>query len=252
MDRVNPAVTSAKPTGPPGPSVDAVRKMLRVTVIALGVAALAQLAIYGLLIINRTRLLHPVLAGAAVVLSVLASLVAIATVVGCGVLLTRWLIARRSAAFARWRLPEPRSSRALWAGCLVPLVNLAWAPVYVIELAAREGQFRRLRKPIVVWWLLWIVSTGVSVFATVTSRAQDAQGIANNVIAMTLAYLLGLVTVIATARVFEGFERRPVQRPAHHWVVVGDDRDAQPGPAETDRPVASAIAVESGTREPAA
>ena len=73
------------------------------------------------------------------------------------------------------------------------------------------------------WWLLWLLSSVTSVFASVTSGAQDAQGIANNTVAMIVAYLLALAAVLATAKVFEGFERKPVERPAHRWVVVADD-----------------------------
>lgn len=246
MNPVDPTAVLAKSQVRSGPSVDSVRKALAATRIALGVAALLQVVVYLLLIINRTRLLHPVLAGAALWLSRLASVAAIAAVITCAVLLTRWLIARRSAAFAHWHLPESRPGWALWSGCLVPLANLAWAPVYVIELAAREGQLARLRTPIVVWWLLWALSTVVSVLAVTTSRAQDAQGIANNTTTMIVAYLLGLAAVAATSKVFEGFERRPVQRPAHHWVVVADDRPASP---ETAAP---ADALEPDGQEPAA
>ena len=62
-----------------------------------------------------------------------------------------------------------------------------------------------------------------SVFASVTSGAQDAQGIANNTVAMIVAYLLAVAAALATSRVYEGFERKPVERPAHRWVVVADD-----------------------------
>ncbi|HEU4363101.1 MAG TPA: DUF4328 domain-containing protein, partial [Mycobacterium sp.] len=174
---------------------------------------------------------------------------AIAVVVGCAVLLTRWLIARRSTVFAQQHLPEPRSASTLWAGCLVPVVNVAWAPVYVIELAAREGQFARLRKPIVMWWLTWAASTAVAIFATATSWAEDAQGIANNTVAMAVAYLFGLAAVATAAKVFDGFERRPVVRPAHHWVVVANDRTDSPETLPTATPPAG---LESDGREPAA
>jgi hypothetical protein len=93
------------------------------------------------------------------------------------------------------------------------------------------------------WWLLWLLSIVTSVFASVTSGAQDAQGIANNTVLMVVAYLLAAATVAAAARVFEGFERKPVERPAHRWVVV--DRD---GPATP----ASAAPVELEGQEPAA
>lgn len=239
MNRVDPAAALAQSREQSGPPIDSVRKVLRITRAALGVAALLQVLIYLLLVINRTRLLHPVVAGGALWLSRLASLAAIAAVISCAVLLTRWLIARRAAAFGHHNLPESRPEWALRAGCLVPLVNLAWAPVYVMELADREGQLARLRKPIVVWWLLWTLATAVAVLAMATSRVQDAQGIANNTTTMILAYLLGLAALVAAANVFEGFESRPVRRPAHHWVVVADDR-------------APAAALEPAGREPAA
>ncbi|MGH3562381.1 MAG: DUF4328 domain-containing protein [Mycobacterium sp.] len=249
IDRVNPSAALPKSPEWRGSSAKSVRKMLAITMTVLGIAALAQAVVYALLIINRSTLLHPVVAGAAVGLGALTSLAAIAAVISCAVVLTRWLIARRAAAVAQRHLPEDRSGWALWAGCLVPVVNLAWAPVYVIELATREDQFPRLRKPIVVWWLIWVLSTAVAIFATATSWAQDAQGIANNTVTMVVAYLLGLAAVAAAARLFEGFERRPVQRPAHRWVVVADGRNDSLKSQEAATPAA---ALESDGREPAA
>lgn len=249
MDWRYPVPAAPKPAAPAGPSPRSVHKMLVLTMAALGVAALMQVLVYALLIVNRTALLNPVLAAGALWLSRLASLAATAAVLGCAVLLTRWLIARRSAAFAQQQLPEPRPGWALWAGCLVPVVNLGWAPVYAIELAAREGRFARLRKPIMAWWLLWVLSTAAAIFATATSWAHDAQGIANNTVAMTVAYLLGLVAAVATGKVFAAFERRGIERPAHRWVVVGDDRAA---PTTAAEPATSAAELESDGREPAA
>ena len=91
--------------------------------------------------------------------------------------------------------------------------------------------------------LIWLLSSATSVFATITSGAQDAQGIANNTVAIIVADLVALVASFATARLFEGFERKPVARPAHRWVVVADDETGAPG---------SAPAVELAGEEPAA
>jgi hypothetical protein len=131
----------------------------------------------------------------------------------------------------------------MWAGCLVPLVNLVWAPVYVIELARAEDLHARLRRPILVWWAVWIVGTAVSMWALATSRAHDAQGIADNTLTTAFAYLLAALTVGALAKVFEGFERKPVERPAHRWVVVGDDQASA---------ATSSAPVELAGQEPAA
>ncbi len=222
------------------------RTTLFVGVLVLGIAALVYVVRYVLLVINRNTLLNSVVAGAADWLGVVTSLAAIAAVIACVVVLIRWLIARRAAALSHHALGERRSVRVLWAGCLMPLVNLLWAPVYVIELAIIENHYARLRRPIVLWWIAWVVSYTVAIFAVVTSRATDAQGIANNTAMMVFAYLFAAAAVAAVGRVFEGFERKPVQRPAHRWVVVGADHP--------DRPAAPASAdpVELDGQEPAA
>ena len=91
-------------------------------------------------IINRTVLLNPWVAGAATWLGVAVSVIAMFMVVASAVVLTNWLIGRRAAAFAYRGQPDPRRVWAMCVGCLVPLVNLVWAPVFVIELADVEAR----------------------------------------------------------------------------------------------------------------
>ncbi|MEB3980924.1 DUF4328 domain-containing protein [Mycobacterium sp. 663a-19] len=224
-DRVEQAPAGAETPTPTGPSVASVRTSIFVGVLVLGIAALVYVVRYVLLIVNRNTLLNTVVAVAADWLGILASVAALAAVITAGVMLIRWLIARRAAVFSHHRMPEPRSVRALWAGCVVPLANLLWAPVFVIELATMEEHYHRLKRPILVWWIAWVASYTVSTFAMVSSFATDAQGIADNTVMMVFAYLLAAATVAAAARVFEGFVRKPVERPAHRWVVV-DPEDA--------------------------
>jgi hypothetical protein len=264
----------------PAPRPAQARASFLVSVVTLSAAALVHVVRYVLLVINRDTLLNSLVVVAAVGLSVLASLAAIAAVITCAVMLTRWLIARRAAAFNHRGRSDPRptwavrvgcllppsaamvlaitfavmlanlghpASWALIAGCLavccLPLLAVVWALVYVIELAKTENNYNRLRKPIWGWWLLWLLSTVTSVFATVTGGVQDAQGIANNTVAMVVAYLLALAAVIQTSGLFEGFERKPIKRPVHRWVVVADDERTASG---------SAPLVELAGKEPAA
>jgi hypothetical protein len=124
-----------------------------------------------------------------------------------------------------------------------------WSLVYVIELAKTEDNYTALRGPIWEWWLLWLLSSVTSVFASITSGAQDAQGIANNTVAIIVADLVALVAAFGTARLFEGFERKPVARPAHRWVVVADDQES---PAAAAAAAGSAPAVELSGEQPAA
>jgi hypothetical protein len=117
-----------------------------------------------------------------------------------------------------------------------------WAPVFVIELVAAEELLSRLRRPIVLWWVLWVASTAVSVFATATSFTQQAQGIADNTVSFIFAYFLAAATVVAAAQVVLAFDRKPVERPAHRWLIVPQ--------AESVRE--SGETVESRRQEPAA
>ena len=228
-----------------GPSVAMVRATLIATMVVLGVAALVHVVRYALLIVNRTMLLSPWLAAAATWLGVLVSVVAMFTVVASAVVLTNWLIARRAAAFAHHGRDEPRALWALRVGCLVPFVNLVWAPVYVLELAAIEDRLARLRRPIVVWWIVWVLSTAVSVFSIATSFTRDAQGIADNTVTTTVAYLLALAALLLATQVFLGFERNPVERPARRWVIVAEE-------AQPDSELQSAVPVETEGQNPAA
>jgi hypothetical protein len=283
QDRVEPDGSGPGSTARQAPTASRVHAAFFGTAVTLGVAAVVHLIRYLLLVINRNTLLNWLVADAAALLSVLASLAAIAAVITYAVLLTQWLIARRAAAFAHRGKPETRTPWALRAGCLLPpatamvlaitfavvrvlsghsaswglmagcvvmsclpLLATVWSLVYVIELAKTEDDYPRMRGLIWGWWLLWLLSSVTSVFASITSGAQDAQGIANNTIAMIVAYLLALAAVLATARLFDGFERKPVERPAHRWVVVADD--AERPAAETG----SAPAVELSGAEPAA
>ncbi|MCB1288490.1 MAG: DUF4328 domain-containing protein, partial [Mycobacterium sp.] len=74
------------------------------------------------------------------------------------------------------------------------------------------------------WWIAWIFSTAISAWAMWTSSATEPQGVADNTVTMVIAYLAGLVTLLLLWRVFNGFVRKPVDRPQHRWVIVAPDR----------------------------
>jgi Domain of unknown function (DUF4328) len=210
-----------------GPSLWAVQATLTTTIVVLGAAALLHIVRYALLIINRDVLLNSLVAGLATWVAVAASVGAMFAVGGTALVLTEWLIGRRAAAFGHVSVPDPRPVWALRAGCLVPLVNWVWAPTYMVELAAVEGRYRYVRPLIWAWALLFVLSTLVSVFATATSFPGDAQGIANNTISFIVAYLTAMAATIGAARLVFAFERTPVARPTHRWVVVPDEKQSR-------------------------
>jgi hypothetical protein len=121
-------------------------------------------------------------------------------------------------------------------------------------LADVEERLKWLRRPIVVWWLVWIFSTAVSVFSIATSFTQDPQGIADNTVTTIVAYLLALAALLLAMKVFLGFERQPVERTAKRWVIVRDDqKDVAPTAEEhTESEPEHAAPVESDGQNPAA
>ena len=121
------------------PPADRVRTSFFVSAVALGAAALVHLLRYLLLVINRNTLLNWLVADAAALLSVLASLAAIAAAMTTAFLLTRWLIARRAAAFEHAGRPESRTRRALWTGTLLPpSAAMALAITFAVVAATTE------------------------------------------------------------------------------------------------------------------
>lgn len=232
-----------------GPSAAAVRTTLLVTAAVLAATAAVHALRYLLLLVNRTVLLHPVVAGAATWLGVALSVASAFLVVGSIVLLTNWLIARRAAAYEYRGQTDPRDGPRMRLGCLVPFANLFFAPVYVLELAGIENRTSTLRKPIIVWWILWVLSTVVSVFSVATSFTTDPQGIADNTMITTIAYLMALAALLVAYRLVSGFEQAPASRPVTRWVLVPDN-EPDAGPVDADGQ--SARPVESGGQNPAA
>ena len=130
-------------------------------------------------------------------------------------------------------------------GCLVPLANLVWPLTYLVELAKAEDKYDRLRTPIWTWGTVFLVSTVVSVFSFIRSFfAHDTQAIADNTISFVVANLIAMATIVVLIRLVSAFESAPaVDRPAHRWLVVADEkRSRAESPPE----------VEPEGREPAA
>ena len=218
------------PVERPTSSPRAVRITVAAAAVVFGVAALVHIVRYALLLINRGTLLSPLVAGAAtwggIVVSVLAFFMLVATIA----VLVTWLVNRRAAAYAVQGATDPRPAWQIWLGCLLPVVNLLWAPVFVIELARFEGRLQQLRGAIAIWWGGWLLSFLLSVFSIATSFTRDAQGIADNTVATIIAYLAALAALLLTLKVYGGFERRPVDRPVQRWVMVPDETPNQATP----------------------
>jgi hypothetical protein len=240
-----------------GPQPATVRTMLVVTMVALGVAAFAHVLRYGLMLINRSVLLHPLIADAAVAFGVVASLVALVILGITVVILVKWLIARRAAAYAEHGQTDPHPAGEVWVLSLLPGINVLFTPVYVIELATVEGRLTRLRRPIVVWWIVWALSAVVALWSfintvVVTFFATSAQHLADNNVTVAVGYLLALSAVLLVSRVYLGFEGTTAAHSSRRWVVVGAVPDSPEQPVAAEDDPESAVPVETEGQNPAA
>lgn len=255
---LDPASTRREDQKPPtrrGPAAGLVRVTLIIAALVFGLAALVFAVRYAVMMVNRLRLMPPLVADLSTWLGIAFAALAFAVVPTVIVTVTTWLIGRRAAGYAHRGQEDPRSRASIWAGCLVPFGNLLWAPVFVIETAVEEGRYSRMRKLIIVWWIMWVLSTAVSLFATATAFPDTTQGFADNTLSTTIAYLFALSVVVLTYRVVMGFERTPVERSGRRWVVVtggADDSAARKTAGEGRAGGNSAPAVESEGRQPAA
>jgi hypothetical protein len=239
------------PTKREGPSLRAIRATIVATLAALAFAVLTHIGRYVLLMINRDKLLDTALAAVGTWVPVAAAVAVIFIVVAMAFVSTEWLIARRARAYAHYGQPDPRGPFALRAGCLVPVMNLFGTLVYVVELASVEDRYLHVRRLIWTWWSFFLLSTAVSIYATVTSFfADNTQDRANNTVSFIVAYLIAMAAVIMTGRLLFAFERRPVERSVRRWLMVpdGDDRRAK----RAEKPAKSSAAVEPDGEEPAA
>ncbi len=211
----------------------------------LGAAALMHVVRYILLLINRTVLLNPWVAIGGSWLGVASSVVALFAVLATAIVFTNWLIARRAAAYHRAGTTEPRRRWVLWVGCLVPVVNMFLAPVFVTEMATVENRMSTLRRPIGIWWAIWAVSGLVVVWSIVGMFATDPQGIADSTEITIIGYLMGMLSLAMVLRVYHAFERTQADAPAQRWVVVDAEQAEESG-------AQSAVPVGPTPEEPAA
>ncbi|TCN52272.1 uncharacterized protein DUF4328 [Rhodococcus sp. SMB37] len=189
--------------------------LLAGTAAVFGLAAVAELARYVLLLVNRTRLIEPIvlaLSDSAVwATQIVGPLVALAASVASGLR----LIEVRRRVFADHGTSDPRSPGSVLFGVVVPGVNLVLPGVFLTEIAHDRP---RILRAVRIWWVL-IVSNAVLFVFVLFWRQRDAlQAMADAVLltavvaAMAAVVALGALYVL---RLFDGADLwgRPLE---HH------------------------------------
>ncbi|MFI5714947.1 DUF4328 domain-containing protein [Nocardia sp. NPDC051750] len=225
---------------------------LLATAVLFGIAALAELGRYLLLLRNRTRLIEPpllwfsdALVNTAALFALIMALVSAAAALG-------WLIEVRRAAFAADGRQDPRSPRLLALGCLIPVVNLVWPGVFLSEVVPGHGDPRPLRA-VRIWWVVWVLGGLLSMAALFWRTADSLQAKADGVLLTAIADIAAAAVAVLTlwvVRTVEGRDLRGRHRLAHRWVVAVDPakpliEPVHPGPAATVSTAPDAAAADS-------
>ncbi|WP_312884790.1 DUF4328 domain-containing protein [Nocardia barduliensis] len=202
----------------------AVGTVLVATACVFALASVAELARYGVLLRNRTRLIHPAVLFASDAFVIGTGVLAVAVALAAAAATVGRLIELRRSAYAAVGRRDPRSPRVLALGCLVPVVNLLWPGVYLSEVATLQGD-PRARRAVRIWWAAWVFGGLVAAAALLWRMADSLQAQADGVLftAFTdaVAAAVALLSLWAL-RTIEGHDLLGRSRTTRRWLIAVD------------------------------
>ncbi|MBJ8346323.1 DUF4328 domain-containing protein [Antrihabitans sp. YC2-6] len=199
---------------------------LAATAIMFGLASIAEIARYCVLLRNRTRLIDPALLAGSDSAVWSTSLLGALLLISSAIATTGWLIAARRRAFAKQGRRDPRRPWTIAIGCLVPIVNWVYPGVFLTEVAAAEFDGSppvRIRRLVVAWWCAWVFSVGFAIFNGLWWLRDSLQDEANGVLYSATGDLIAAgvaVLTILVIRTLDGDDVLGRQRVPRRWVVA--------------------------------
>ncbi len=211
---------------------------------------MAEFVRYGILLYNRTWLVSRTALVASDALVLFAQIASIVIGVAAAVASTCWLVRSRREFFERSGACEPRTSRTLFLGCLLPVVSLVLPGVFLTELVDVRGRSDRPRLTVLVriWWACWVVNWLLVLAAILWRTRETLQARADGVLFSAVLALVAAGVAFLTLRVMRDVESRSLRgtdRPAPTRWVIAANRPA-PEPAGSE-PTTSVPAEEGAT-----
>ncbi|QIS08034.1 DUF4328 domain-containing protein [Nocardia arthritidis] len=198
--------------------------LLLATAGAFGVAVLAELVRYLILLRNRSRLINPALLTASDWFVNVSALLALTVALVTALAVAGWLIAMRHREFERRGQRDSRPAWVLVVGCLVPVWNLIWPGVFLTEALGDKPDPHALRA-IRIWWCAWVLGAGFAVAAVLWHFPNTLQAKADGVVLTMYTELIAIAVAVLTLwvmRLIDGRDLRGRTRIARRWVIAVD------------------------------
>ncbi len=201
---------------------------LRLLAIALAVAAVAHLARYVLLVVNRSTPVPGWLERTTAFFVIAGGLAALGAFAYASVLFARWVIHLRIDAYGRHGLADPRRRWLVAILAAVPLVNVVGAGLLLREAAAMHDDLdvgvtrQRLARLWVAWVIVNVVALVAVAFRVVGMLSGSIQTGANGLAAVVLS---SAISALFAWRLGERLqvvfgETQEDVVPARRWVAV--------------------------------
>lgn len=225
---------------------DRAPRLLGLAVVVLLAAALAELGRYAVLLVNRHRLIEPVVLALSDAAVWCLGALAVGFGVAAAVASVAWLRRARSEAYAAVGATDPRRSRTLYLGSLVPIVNLVMPGVFLTELARVSRHGTRMSPVLPWWWALWVINWAMLAIATAFRFGDGIQAQANGVVAAMVTDVVGAALAATTVVLLRRAEDRTAggeHRVPTRWVVA-PPRSEKADPTEQTDPTEQADRAE--------
>ncbi|MFD4369088.1 DUF4328 domain-containing protein [Rhodococcus sp. NPDC058521] len=182
--------------------------MLVLTAIVYALAAVAELGRYVILLVNRSRLIDPlVLAVSDISVFVLqASGMFVALV--AAVTSVFWLLRARRRVFESSRTTDPRNPVEIAIGCAVPIVNLVMPGVFLLELVRRDPRAVLLIR---IWWVAWVCGAALVCFNWLWRTREGLQAMADGVLLAASTAAFASAIAVLTLAVLRRLENRTLR-----------------------------------------
>ncbi|MGV9670601.1 DUF4328 domain-containing protein [Gordonia sp. NPDC003504] len=200
---------------------------LRVVGLVLVASAVIHLFRYVLLAINRTSTLPEWLITFSTILVLVAGVAALGCYVYATVVFVRWLLAKRTEAYAAAGYLDPRPRWMSIPLAAIPLVNVVGAPLLIQEAAVMTGgSDARGSSRLRTLWVAWVLVNAVAVLAAITwwvaAESGSIQTGANAVLMVVISAAVSAVFALWVGpRLIAIFDRTHVDAAPHRrWVVA--------------------------------